>query len=57
MLSREQCDQERLRKLLDESLPAEIEQELTDHIAVCVACQKELEKIAAEQSWIMPDSD
>lgn len=47
----EHCDRDRLKRLLDESLPETVESEVSEHVAVCPTCQAELEAIAAERSW------
>lgn len=47
----EHCDRDRLKRLLDESLPETVESEVSEHVAACSTCQAELEAIAAERSW------
>lgn len=47
----DQCDRDRLKRLLDESLPEMVESEVSEHVAACSTCQAELEAIAAERSW------
>ena len=46
-----QCDRERLKQLLNESLPATTERELCDHLSSCSVCRHELETLAAAEGW------
>ena len=45
------CDHERLRLLLADELPPEIEPETTEHLATCPSCRKQLESLAGNQDW------
>ena len=45
------CDRDRLKRLLDESLPEAVESEVSTHVASCPACQVELESLAAGRGW------
>ena len=45
------CDFERLRLLLANELPPEVEAETTDHVAACPSCRKKLELLAGDQDW------
>lgn len=45
------CDHERLRMLLANELPPEIEPEITEHVATCQSCRKQLESLAGNQDW------
>lgn len=45
------CDQRRLQKLLDESLPEAAEHEVAEHLASCSDCQSHLEELAAGPKW------
>ena len=45
------CDRERLRQLLDESLPETVEKDVSEHVALCPECQVELESLAAGRTW------
>jgi Protein kinase domain len=48
--TRSTCDPELLRRSLGDSLPEKQEEELTRHLSECPACQRELERLAAEQT-------
>lgn len=50
-MASEHCDREKIRKLLSDTLPAAVEQNLSDHIATCSHCRHELETFAAEKDW------
>jgi serine/threonine-protein kinase len=45
------CDPERLRLLLEDSLPEPLEDDLIDHLDACPACQQTIEYLAAERPW------
>ena len=45
------CDPGRLRRLLDDELPAGEKSELIEHLDACPACQRALEQMAAESRW------
>ena len=45
------CDRERLRSLLADELPEENEASLSDHLATCPDCQRELESLAGTREW------
>jgi serine/threonine-protein kinase len=45
------CDRERLLSLLDGQLPEPVEAEVSSHVASCETCQRQLETLAAEESW------
>ncbi|HEX8201266.1 MAG TPA: serine/threonine-protein kinase, partial [Isosphaeraceae bacterium] len=45
------CDPVRLQGLLDDALPEEVERALLDHLGECEACQRGLERLAAEGPW------
>lgn len=45
------CDPARLRQLLTESLSERDEAELSAHVAICPACQRQLEEFAAGSDW------
>lgn len=47
------CDRSRLIQLLDESLPELDEQALSSHLDQCDMCRRELESIAANETWWM----
>jgi Protein kinase domain len=47
----DQCDRDRLKRLLDESLPDDVEREVAGHVAACSTCQFELESLAAQRAW------
>ncbi|MBC8116043.1 MAG: protein kinase, partial [Candidatus Saccharimonas sp.] len=51
MIRCDQCDRERLQRLLDESLPEAVESDVSEHVASCPACQIELEALAAGRAW------
>ena len=46
-----QCNRERLQRLLEESLPAVVEDQVAEHLANCPDCQVELESLAAGKGW------
>jgi serine/threonine-protein kinase len=45
------CDQDLLRLLLEDRLPAEQESRLVHHLDDCTVCQRTLEVLAADQPW------
>ena len=47
----DQCDRDRLKRLLNESLPEADESNVSVHVASCVVCQAELESLAAGRGW------
>ena len=47
----DECDRERLRRLLDETLPEAVESDVSRHVASCPVCQVELESLAAGRAW------
>lgn len=51
MTPREHCDPESLQQLLDESLPEPLESAVSDHLASCPECRRNLEELAAGKEW------
>jgi serine/threonine protein kinase len=49
--SNSQCDQGRLRELLDDRLTPKLQDELARHLETCEDCRKELESLAAGSDW------
>ena len=47
----DQCDRDRLQRLLDESLSEAVESDVSLHVASCPTCQFELEALAAGRGW------
>ena len=47
----DQCDRDRLKRLLNESLPEADESDVSVHVASCAVCQAELESLAAGRGW------
>ena len=45
------CDRNRLRQLIDDQLPAEIQSDLVRHLDQCPVCRDQLEKLAAPERW------
>ncbi|MGZ0166683.1 MAG: serine/threonine-protein kinase, partial [Planctomycetales bacterium] len=45
------CDFERLRLLLSNELPADVESESMEHLATCSACRERLEALAGDGDW------
>src|SRR5437762_677515 len=45
------CDPNRLRLLLQDSLPREQQAEVEDHLDGCERCQQALEGLAADRNW------
>lgn len=45
------CDDERLRLLLANELPPELEAEAAEHVAECAECRRKLESMAGDQDW------
>jgi len=45
------CDFERLRLLLSNELPADVEAESLEHLATCSACRERLEALAGDGDW------
>jgi len=45
------CDFERLRRLLSNELPADVESESMEHLATCPACRERLEALAGDGDW------
>ena len=51
MIHCDHCDRDRLKRLLNESLPEAMENEVSSHVASCSSCQVELESLAAGRGW------
>jgi serine/threonine-protein kinase len=51
MATSTQCDRERLKKLLAESLSDEQESDISAHLSACPDCRRELESLAAAENW------
>ena len=51
------CNPDRLKQLLNESLPESVERELCDHVSSCENCRRELESLAAADGWWTETSD
>jgi serine/threonine-protein kinase len=45
------CDPQRLKQLLENSLPAAQQAEVVGHLDSCTTCQQALEGLAADRSW------
>jgi serine/threonine-protein kinase len=45
------CDFERLRLLLANEMPPELEEETANHVAACADCRRKLEALAGDQDW------
>ena len=46
--SRRPCDPERLQRLLDGRLTAEVAADVTQHLEACPSCRQQLETLAAD---------
>ncbi len=45
------CDQNRLKRLLDDRMPQQGQTELAEHLETCRSCREQLELLAAHPSW------
>ena len=45
------CDPERLRLLLSDEIPPELETEVTEHVAECPKCRQALDSLAGDDDW------
>ena len=49
--NQENCDRERLRRLLDGELPEAAQTAVSEHVETCAACREQLESFAADPGW------
>ena len=50
-LANNHCNQQQFEQLLAESLPARDENQISDHLAVCLDCRSDFETFAAARDW------